>query len=165
MVQNSISTEKITKYREMISKFPAVRESLISILQAAQEMEGYLSRELIYEVADYLDLPESKIFGVATFYNQFKLTKPGKFIFQVCRGTACHVKGSFDILEVLQRELSIMPGETSSDGLFSLETVACLGACSIAPVITVNGEFHGRLEKQTVTALIEEIRTQEQRNE
>ena len=150
-----------TKYGKIISRFPDTRDYLIPILQEIQEREGYLSEQGIYEVADYLHLPESKIYGVATFYNQFKLTKPGKYQIQICRGTACHVKGSFSILETLQRELAINPGETTTDGLFSLETVACLGACSIAPVITVNGEFFGRLDNKKVVAVIEDFRKQE----
>lgn len=154
-----------TSYRDMISRFPATRDYLIPILQEIQEQEGFLSEEGIYAVADYLGLPESKIFGVATFYNQFKLIKPGKYQVQVCRGTACHVKGSFDLLETLQRELEVQPGETTADGLFSLETVACLGACSIAPVITINGEFYGRLDGKKTAALIKDIRKQENSGE
>jgi len=165
MSSNSTQAAPGTKYRDLIARFPDSRDYLIPILQEIQEQEGYLSEAGIYEVADYLDLPESKIFGVATFYNQFKLTKPGKYKIQICRGTACHVKGSFDLLETLQRELDIKPGETTTDGLFSLETVACLGACSIAPVVTVNGEFYGRLDKKKVVAILEDLRKQELSNE
>jgi NADH-quinone oxidoreductase subunit E len=142
----------------IFTKYPKERGSLIPILQDIQEKHGYLPREGIYEVADYLGLPESKIYGVATFYNQFTLKPPGKFRIQLCRGTACHVKGSFNLLEQIQLELGILPGETSKDGLFSLETVACLGACSIAPIMTVNGEFHGRLDKSKVRAVLEGVR-------
>jgi NADH-quinone oxidoreductase subunit E len=145
----------------VISKHPKERGSLIPILQELQGKHGYLSREGIHEVADYLDLPESKIYGVATFYNQFTLTPPGKYRIQICRGTACHVKGSFNLLEQLQLELNLEPGETSKDGMFSLETVACLGACSIAPVVTVNGEFHGRLDKDKLRAVLDGIRAAE----
>jgi NADH-quinone oxidoreductase subunit E len=105
-----------------------------------------------------MGLPEAKIFGVATFYNQFRLSAPGKYQVQICRGTACHVKGSFNLLEALQRELGIEAGATTRDGLFSLEVVACLGACSIAPVMTVNGEFYGRLDKKIVEKTIRELR-------
>ncbi|MBN2050297.1 MAG: NAD(P)H-dependent oxidoreductase subunit E [Spirochaetales bacterium] len=149
-------------YGDLISRFPATRDYLIPILQELQEREGYLPEQGIYEVSDYLDLPESKVYGVATFYNQFKLIKPGKYRIQICRGTACHVKGSFNLLETLQRELGILPGETSSDGLFSLETVACLGACSIAPVIMVNGEFFGRLDNKKVLSLVQDFRNREE---
>jgi len=144
---------------ETIRRYPPSREYLIPMLQAVQEREGYISKESIYEISDYMGLPESKIFGVATFYNQFRLSAPGKYQVQICRGTACHVKGSFNLLETLQRELGIEAGATTRDGLFSLETVACLGACSIAPVMTVNGEFYGRLEKKVVEKTIRGLRS------
>jgi len=143
---------------ETIRRFPSSRDYLIPILQAVQEEEGYISKDSIGQISDYLGLPESKIFGVATFYNQFRLNAPGKYQVAICRGTACHVKGSFNLLETLQMELGIKPGETTRDGLFSLETVACIGACSIAPVMTVNGEFYGRLDKKAVEKIIRGIR-------
>ena len=144
-----------------ITRHPKDRSSLIPILQDLQSRDGYLSRRGICEVADYLGLPESKVYGVATFYNQFTLIPPGKHQIQICRGTACHVKGSFDLLESLELLLGIHPGETTRDGLFSLQTVACLGACSIAPVITLDGEFHGRLDKEKLEALVNALRARE----
>jgi NADH-quinone oxidoreductase subunit E len=149
------------RYGRILRKHAASRDSLIPILQAVQESEGYVCGESIAAISDYLDLPESKIFGVATFYNQFRLSAPGRYQVQICRGTACHVKGSLNLLEVLQQELGIQAGETTRDGLFSLETVACLGACSIAPVMRVNGEFHGRLDKKAVVRALDEIRGRE----
>jgi NADH-quinone oxidoreductase subunit E len=143
---------------ETIRRYPPSRDYLIPMLQAVQAQEGYISRESICEISDYMGLPEAKIFGVATFYNQFRLSAPGKYQVQICRGTACHVKGSFNLLEALQRELGIEAGATTRDGLFSLEVVACLGACSIAPVMTVNGEFYGRLDKKIVEKTIRELR-------
>ena len=153
------------KYADIMEKYPRKREYLIPLLQAIQERDGYLSKDGIYEVSDYLSLPESKIFGVATFYNQFKLNPPGKYKIQICRGTACHVRGSANLLEVLCQEVGIQPGETSRDGLFSIETVACLGACSIAPVININGEFHGRLDKKKIVGLVNGLRGREKSNE
>lgn len=149
-------------YADLLSNYPKERSYLIPLLQAIQEEEGYLPREGIYQVADYLHLPESKIFGVATFYNQFKLIAPGKYKIQVCRGTACHVRSSHLLLENLENELGIVAGETTRDGLFSIETVACIGACSIAPAITINGEFYGKLDKKKLHALIDGIRTMEE---
>jgi len=143
---------------EVIRAHPPSREHLISILQDVQEAEGYLSRESIHRIGEYLRLPPSKIFGVATFYNQFKLNKPGKIQIQVCRGTACHVKGSLNLLDSLNLLLGIEVGQTTKDGLFTLETVACLGGCSIAPVITANGKFFGRLDKKKLEALITKFR-------
>ncbi len=143
---------------EAIRRHPPAREHLISILQEVQGLEGYLSRESIGRIADYLGLPSSKVFGVATFYNQFRLTQPGKIQIQVCRGTACHVKGSLALLDSLKLLLGIDVGQTTKDGLFSLETVACVGGCSIAPVMTANGRFFGRLDKKKLEGLIERFR-------
>jgi NADH-quinone oxidoreductase subunit E len=146
--------------KDIFRKYPRSREYLIPILQEVQDRFGYLSRDNIFAIADYLELPESKVYGVATFYNQFKLTPPGKYRIQICRGTACHVKGSLNLLETLKRELGIDDGKTTKDGLFSLETVACIGACSIAPVLTVNGKFHGRLDTKKVDKLLKALRAE-----
>ncbi|HYW83866.1 MAG TPA: NAD(P)H-dependent oxidoreductase subunit E, partial [Spirochaetia bacterium] len=100
----------------------------------------------------------SKIFGVATFYNQFKLNAPGRIQVAICRGTACHVKGSLNLLDSCRQLLGIEVGQTSKDGLFSLETVACLGCCSIAPAMMVNGRFFGRLDKKMLEKLIDKWR-------
>ena len=152
------TTVKASSVDEVIREHPPSREHLISILQDVQGVEGYLSRESINRIGEYLHLPSSKIFGVATFYNQFKLNKPGKIQIQVCRGTACHVKGSLNLLDSLKLLLGVEVGDTTKDGLFTLETVACLGGCSIAPVITANGRFFGRLDKKKLEELIEKFR-------
>jgi NADH:ubiquinone oxidoreductase subunit E len=143
---------------EVIREHPPSREHLISILQDVQGVEGYLSRESINRISEYLHLPSSKIYGVATFYNQFKLNKPGKIVIQVCRGTACHVKGSLKLLDSLKLLLGVEVGQTTKDGLFTLDTVACLGGCSISPVITANGRFYGRLDKKKLEELVEKFR-------
>jgi NADH-quinone oxidoreductase subunit E len=152
------TTVKAGNIDEVMIEHPPSREHLISILQDVQELEGYLSRESINRISEYLRLPSSKIYGVATFYNQFKLNKPGKIQIQVCRGTACHVKGSLNLLDSLKLMLGVEVGQTTNDGMFTLETVACLGGCSIAPVITANGRFYGRLDKKKLEALIEKFR-------
>ncbi|EKE02260.1 MAG: hypothetical protein ACD_20C00406G0005 [uncultured bacterium] len=130
------------------------RDSLIPLLQDVQEKYGYLSSDNLLNVAEYLSLPASKVYGVATFYNQFRLVPLGKHIIRVCRGTACHVKGSSQILDKFQAELNIQAGETTKDGLFTLETVACIGACSIAPVIAIDDEFYGRLSPKEILPLL-----------
>ena len=145
--------------QELIAKYPKSREHLISILQEVQEEYGYLSRDSINRISEYLRLPSSKIFGVATFYNQFKLNPPGRIQVAMCRGTACHVKGSLNLLDTCRQLLGIEVGQTAKDGVFSLETVACLGCCSIAPAMMVNGKFFGRLDKQKVEYLIDTWRT------
>lgn len=136
----------------------AGREMLIPILQEVQEAVGYLSPESVKAVSGRLGLPTSKIYGVATFYNQFRFQAQGTYHIQVCRGTACHVKGSAAALEALQRELSIQPGETTRDGLFSLEVVACVGACGLAPVISVNGECYGGVTPDKAKEIVESYR-------
>lgn len=151
----------------ILARFPnAKRELLIPILQAVQEAQGYLSREAVVAVGKHLRLPASKVYGVATFYNQFRFTAPGRFHVQVCRGTACHVKGSANVLEAVKRELKIEPGQTTRDGLFSLEVVACIGACGLAPVINVAGDFHAGMAPDKVKRVFDGYRKQvEKKNE
>jgi NADH-quinone oxidoreductase subunit E len=138
------------------------RESLIPLLQEIQEEQGFLSKESFQEVGEFLDLPASKIYGVATFYNQFRFEPLGKFHIQVCRGTACHVLGSLTVLEELQKVLKIKPGQTTRDGLFSMEVVACIGACGLAPVICVNESFHAKVTQESIRQIIEDYKTREE---
>ncbi len=140
------------------------RESLIPILQAVQEQQGYLSRETVVRIGEHLHLPTSKIYGVATFYNQFRFQPQGRFHIQVCRGTACHVKGSAAVLAAIQRHLRVDPGQTTSDGLFSLEVVACIGACGLAPVISVDGEFHAGVTTKKVEKILDSYRKRAREN-
>ena len=140
----------------------AGRDKLIPILQEVQGELGYLSREAVTRIGAHLDLPASKIYGVATFYNQFRFSPVGKYHIQVCRGTACHVKGSANVLQSLEQELKIAPGETTRDGLFSLEVVACIGACGLAPVIAVGDEYHAKVEPGQVPAILKLYREKEE---
>ena len=117
------------------------------------------------KIGRHLGLPASKIYGVATFYNQFRFQPLGKYHIQVCRGTACHVKGSLAVLEAIKLALNISPGETSKDGLFSLEVVACIGACGLAPVISINGEFHAAMTTDKARALIDSLRRKAKEND
>ena len=134
-------------------------DSLIPILQEIQSAQGYLSEESIIGVGKYLSMPTSRIYGVATFYNQFRFEPTGKYHIQVCRGTACHVLGSLTVLEALEKELRIKAGQTTRDGRFSIEVVACIGACGLAPVICVNGTFHARVSAESLIQIIHEYRT------
>lgn len=139
----------------VLEHFPhARREQLIPILQAVQEELGFLSREAMKLIGDHLELPVSKVYGVATFYNQFRFQPRGKVHCQVCRGTACHVKGSAAVLESLKQTLKIEPGQTSRDGMYSLEVVACIGACGLAPVVTMNGEFHADVTPDSIRKIV-----------
>ena len=134
------------------------KENLIPILQDIQNAEGYLSQNAVIEVGKYLNIPVSKIYGVATFYNQFRFSPLGKYHIQVCRGTACHVLGSATVLEELEKTLKVKAGETTRDGLFSIEVVACIGACGLAPVITINGEFYAKVNSTSLNEIIGKIR-------
>jgi NADH-quinone oxidoreductase E subunit len=136
-------------------------DSLIPILQKIQEEEGFLSRQAVIAVGKTLDIPASKIYGVATFYNQFRFEPQGKYHVQVCRGTACHVLGSATVLQELEKMLKIKAGQTTRDGLFSMEVVACIGACGLAPVICVNGEFHAKVTREELKGIIDEYRNKE----
>ncbi len=145
--------------QSILEKHPgARRDSLIPILQEVQEKDGYLSREAIVRVGAHLGLPASKIFGVATFYNQFRFQPQGRFHIQVCRGTACHVKGSARVLEAFEQALEVVPGQTTRDGMFSLEVVACMGACGLAPVINVDGEFFAGVAPDEVKNILDTYR-------
>lgn len=134
------------------------RDALIPILQQIQEKQGFLSEEAVVAVGKHLKLPASKIYGVATFYNQFRFNPPGKYHVQVCRGTACHVLGSATVLDEMEKKLKVKAGETTKDGMFSLEVVACIGACGLAPVISVNGEFHAKLTAPMINDILDSYR-------
>jgi NADH-quinone oxidoreductase E subunit len=149
----------------ILKKHPrAGRDALIPILQEVQENQGYISREAVVRVSKHLNLPATKIYGVATFYNQFRFQAKGKYHLMVCRGTACHVKGSGRVLEMAQKALKLKPGQTSRDRLFSLEVVACMGACGLSPVVNVNGEFHAKVTPQKLAKIIQECREMESKN-
>lgn len=138
------------------------RDSLISLLQDIQENEGYLSEEAIVKTGKKLKIPTSKIYGVATFYNQFRFEPTGKYHVMVCRGTACHVLGSLTVLQELEKVLKIKAGQTSRDGLFSIEVVACMGACGLAPVININGSFYAKVTSESIKEIIESYRKKEE---
>ncbi|MBS4056011.1 MAG: NADH-quinone oxidoreductase subunit NuoE [Bacteroidetes bacterium] len=148
--------------QEILAKYPNAKpDSLIPILQHVQEQMGFLSEDSVVEVGKYLNMPTSKIFGVATFYNQFRFNAPGKYHVMVCRGTACHVLGSATVLDEIEKNLRIKAGQTSKDKLFSLEVVACIGACGLAPVISINGEFHAKVTSESIKTIVEEYRNRE----
>jgi len=132
--------------------------NLIKALQLVQAKEGYVSDEAISGVAAHFKLAPVEVEGVLTFYAQFKRTKPGRFQISLCDGTACHIKGSNEVCNWVSRELGIAPGETDAEGRFSLATVACLGCCSLAPVMSINGTVYGRLDRKKVIDIIKEFR-------
>jgi NADH-quinone oxidoreductase subunit E len=144
----------------LIAHKDSEKDSLIPILQEIQESEGFLSKEAVIRVGKHLDIPTSRIFGVATFYNQFRFEPTGKYHIQICRGTACHVLGSSTVLDVIEKQLKIKAGKTTRDGLFSIEVVACIGACGLAPVICINGEFHAKVTPEKIKQIVETLKNQ-----
>jgi NADH-quinone oxidoreductase subunit E len=146
-------TDLLPKVDEILKNFTGRNEELIPILQQTQHVFGYLPSRAIKRIADFVKVPESTAFGVATFYAQFKLVPSGRNIVRVCRGTACHVKGGSRILKEVQRRLGIKPGESTPDFEYALETVACIGACALAPTMTINSETHGEMTTKKVAEI------------
>jgi NADH-quinone oxidoreductase subunit E len=133
------------------------RDQLIPLLQEIQAREGYLSQAAMTEVATALETPVASVYGVATFYNQFRFAPLGTHLIELCRGTACHVKQSLALQQHLQRKLKLRPDGNSADRRFTVLSVACLGACSIAPVIKLNGEFYGHLTLEKLDSLLDAL--------
>ena len=130
------------------------RGFLIPILQEIQEHYGYISSDGVDEIAAFTRVPPGEIYGVASFYSQFRFTEPGKHTVQVCLGTACHVRGSERILQLLEHQLDVKSGETTEDNLFTLERAACFGCCALAPVVMVDKDVHGRISSTKAQKLL-----------
>jgi NADH-quinone oxidoreductase subunit E len=139
---------------DIFSRYQGDSSELIPILQTAQERFGYLPEEVMAGIAQFLKLAPSAVYGVGTFYAQFKLNPTGKRSIKVCRGTACHVRGADRILQEIERKLSIKPGETTSDLEYSLETIACFGSCALAPVMVVDKTVYGRMTPPKVAQIL-----------
>ena len=151
--------DKVCTILEQNGKQP---QRLIPILQAVQEEYRYLPEDVLTFVADGLNVPPARVFGVATFYSHFALEPKGKYIIRLCDGTACHVKRSIPILDAIYRRLGLSSkSNTTDDMLFTVETVACLGACGLAPVVVINEEVHGQMTPQKAVQLIDEIQVRE----
>ncbi|HEX7401735.1 MAG TPA: NAD(P)H-dependent oxidoreductase subunit E [candidate division Zixibacteria bacterium] len=133
---------------------------LIPILQRIQEKFRYIPHEAIKQMSRFLRISENQIFGVASFYSQFKFVEPGKCTIKVCMGTACHVRGSQSILDEFKRWLHIEPGQTTDDKLFTLETVNCLGACALGPIVVFDRDYHGLMKIKEVEGLIQKYRSE-----
>lgn len=141
---------------DVLSSFKSERDELIPILQGVQERLGYLPETAMQRIAKFVGAPESTVFGVATFYAQFKLQPLGRNVIKACRGTACYVRGGTQILEKIEERLGIKPGETTSDLEYSLETIACFGSCALAPVVVVNDKVYGNMNVARVDEILEE---------
>lgn len=133
--------------------------ALIPLLQSAQDSYGYIPEKAIHYISEVVGIPSAEIYGVITFYAQFRLKPLGKHVIRICEGTACHVNGAKNILKVLQNELGIGVEETTEDGLFTLQSVACLGCCSLAPVIMINDETYGSLTADKTKKILKRFKT------
>jgi len=149
---NIMSSEKITK---ILNEYSGKKGSLIPILQKTQEAYGYLSNENMKDIADGLGMSAAEVYGVATFYTQFRFTPVGKHIIKVCHGTACHVGGVKILDAMLKSKIGIDPGETTKDGIFSIQQVACLGCCSLAPVVMIGDTTYGQLTNDKFSKIID----------
>lgn len=138
----------------ILKKYADVRGALIPVLQEVQALYNYLPEDALEYVADRMQTPIAEIYGVVTFYSQFHLNPRGRNIIRVCQGTACHVRGGKTILQALEKQLGVKAGHTTADLRFTLETVACIGACGLAPVMQVNDDTHGRLTTDRLAAIL-----------
>ena len=143
-----------TRVDKVLASYTGEKAELIPILQQVQQVFGYLPEEAMSQIAQYVDVPECTVFGVATFYAQFKFVPVGRNVVKVCRGTGCYVKGAPRILDELEKLLSIKDGETTSDMEYTLETVACFGSCALAPVMVVNDRVYGRVTADKVKEIL-----------
>jgi NADH-quinone oxidoreductase subunit E len=153
------TTEQMTpEIRAFIEEWKTKPGNLIMVLHKVQQSYGYIPRDVAIETSKLLDVPLAKIYGVVTFYNFFKLQKAGKYIIQVCLGTACYLRGGDDVIKEFEKQLGIGVNGTTEDGLFSVEAVRCIGCCGLAPAAVVNGEVHGKLTTADVAGIIAKYR-------
>lgn len=152
-----------SSFAGLFTEFQGEEGELIPILQRIQEVFGYISEDAVRNIAPFLRISENQIFGVASFYSQFKFVEPGKCTIKVCMGTACHVRGSLSILDEFRRWLHIEPGKTTDDRMFTLETVNCLGACALGPIVAVDTDYHGLMKIKEVEGLIQKYGSKDER--
>ena len=150
--------EVITEIKNYIKELDYDKNSLIMVLHKAQSLLGYLPREILTLIAEELKIPLAKVYGVVTFYSFFTTEKKGKNRIGVCLGTACFVKGADKILEEFKSQLGVEMGETTEDGLFTLEHIRCIGACGLAPVVSINEKIYGHVKREEVKSILDEYR-------
>jgi NADH-quinone oxidoreductase subunit E len=158
MEQKQVATKAIS---ELAEKWRDKKGSLIMVLHEIQNHYGYVPRDVSLELSRVLDIPLARIYEVITFYNYFKLEPPGKFTIAVCLGTACYLKGAADLVEEVKSLLSIKEGETTSDGLFHLDVVRCLGCCGLAPVMMINGQIYGKVKRNEVMGILSKYKKED----
>lgn len=161
MCDNPITQESYRILEDFINSFPDKKGILISVLHKAQEIFGYLPEEVQLFVSTKLKIPAAKVYGVVTFYSFFTMTPKGENKINVCLGTACFVRGSEKILEEFQAELGIQSGQVTSDGRFSIDSLHCVGACGLAPVVMINDKVYGRVKVEDVKKIIQEYTKKE----
>lgn len=152
------STIDLSKIKDIVDKYKDTKGSLITMLQKVQDVYSYVPVEAMIYISEQSGIKVSKIHGVVTFYTQFRLNPVGKHLIYLCQGTACHVNGSEAIEEAIVEELSIKDGETTEDGLFTFINVACLGCCSLSPVMMIDGETFGKLTPKSTKEILKDIR-------
>jgi NADH-quinone oxidoreductase subunit E/NADP-reducing hydrogenase subunit HndA len=157
-VTDSLTETRRETLRQILEEFGESEGSLIQVLHRAQDLFGHLPAEVQREVADGLGLPLSTVHGVVTFYNFFRTEPRGKHVISVCTGTACHVKGAQRVIDVLGERLGIELGETTEDGRFTLQGVRCVGACGLAPVMMIDDEVYGKLDRSRIEEILAEYR-------
>lgn len=148
--------EKLQRLDEIVSKYKDTRGALIPVLHEAQEVYGYLPLEVQRVIAEKLNIPLAEVYGVVSFYTQFSIYPKGEYQINVCMGTACYVKGAAEVLDKFRTRLSIDVGECTDDGKFSLEACRCIGACGLAPVVTINDEVYGKLTADDVDGILDD---------
>lgn len=149
---------KEEKLDQILAHYKKEKGALIPVLQEAQGIYGYLPEHVIKHISRELRIPTAKVYGVVTFYAQFRLTPMGRNVISVCLGTACHVRGGAKVLEAIEKTAKIKDGQTSEDGRYTLEIVNCIGACGLAPVISINGNVHGRLNADQIPGILAEYK-------
>jgi NADH:ubiquinone oxidoreductase subunit E len=152
------SSKQLERVAEIVSRYRNFSGAAIPILQEIQNELGYVSHEFIAKVSELTKIPASDLYGIVTFYSQFRLEPLGEYHIQICHGTACHLAGADQITEALEIAVNTKCGSTSKDGKFTLEKVACIGCCSLAPVISVNGKIHGRMTPDKARGLIRDLK-------
>ncbi len=153
--KHEVAEKDLEKLRELVIGLKGEQGALMSVLHKTQDMFGYIPYEAQVVISEELDVPISEIYGVITFYAHFTLTPVGEHKICLCMGTACYVKGSGKVLDTIERDLGIKAGETTEDGKFTIEATRCIGACGLAPVMSVNQEVHGRLNNEEVKKILE----------
>ncbi len=155
-----MNSEIVDKIDKIVDKYKRKKSALIGILQDIQVEYNYLPKEALFHLGKSLDVSLTRIYGIATFYKSFSLKPRGKYLISICLGTACHVRGAPKILEEAERSLDIKPGQTTKDLMFTLDTVNCLGACALGPLMVVNGEYFGKMTSAKVNKILKTYKKQ-----